>query len=200
MKRTNAVLTVGLALIASAALGQTTAPKPVSGVPTKAIAALAGLQGQAFEVAFLSQLLEFHDAAYELVQEEYVAGKRAEVKAASDAMFEAIKLEMSQYAGWLKAWYNRPPDAAQQALIRKEVQPLVDWGRGRVMPGMSMNMASDPDRAFLEAMTLHHDGELELWKLAAHSGRPELIEAARQASAEHGQELARFKGWLANWR
>lgn len=93
MIQTTAVLLVAFALIASGALGQTTTPKPASGVPTKAIAALTGLQGQAFEVAYLSSLLKFHDAAYELVQEEYVAGKRTEVKAAGDAMLESLEIE-----------------------------------------------------------------------------------------------------------
>lgn len=167
MRRTTALFGLALASLLSFALAQATTPKPASGVPAKTIAALGGLQGQAFEIAYLSALLEFHEAGYELVQEEYVAGRRAEVKAASDAMFDALKLEERQLEGWLKTWYDKPADTAQRALVRREVQPLVDWGRGRVTPGHDMNMAADPDRAFVEAMALHHEGELELWRLAA---------------------------------
>ena len=75
------------------ALAQTSTPKPATGTPSKAIAALAKLEGKPLDVALLSQLLEFHDAAFEVVQEELIVSLRKEVKASADAMFDSLGLE-----------------------------------------------------------------------------------------------------------
>ena len=189
-----------LALIAlfGMALAQTSTPKPATGTPSKAIAALAKLEGKPLDVALLSQLLEFHDAAFEVVQEELIVGRRKEVKASADAMFDSLGLETHQFEAWLRVWNALKPDLTQRALVRQDVQAIVDWGRGRVAAGHDMNMAADPDRSFLEAIILHHEGELELLKAAGRSSRPELRAEGQRLSNLHGQELTRLRAQLTN--
>jgi len=64
-----------------------------------------------------------------------------------------------------------------------------------------MNKTGDAfDREFLLQMTLHHEGALEMAKLAlAQSQREEVKEFAQSIIDAQGKEIDQMKAWQAAW-
>ncbi len=106
----------------------------------------------------------------------------------AQSIIDEQEAEIEQMTGWLQDWYGQEPDA--------EMMNMMD----EMMSGMMQPMmdAEDPERAFLEGMSEHHDGAIDMAQLALfQSTHPELRTLGRDIIVSQAEEIAQFQTWLA---
>lgn len=162
---------------------------------SKSLAALEKLSGRAFDVAFMSQMIGHHQGAVDMAAMEVKNGKRADVKAAAQAVIDAQKKEIAQLTAWLKTWYATAPDKAQVDLMKTDMKPMMD----KAMSGMTpmAGHAMNADRAFLEGMIPHHQDAIDMSKIALKkAARPELRRFAQLVIDDQSREIKQYQAWL----
>ncbi len=148
---------------------------------------LAGLEGEAFEVGFMSMMIAHHQSATEMAQWILERTEDPGITQAAQTIIDEQEAEIAQMTGWLQEWYGREPDAEMMGMMNE------------MMGGMMQTMmdASDPDRAFLEGMSEHHDGAIDMAQLALlQSTHPELRTLGRDIIVAQAEEIAQFQTWL----
>ncbi len=68
--------------------------------------ALMGKTGDAFDKAFLSEMIVHHEGAVEMAKLAEQNAKHQEIKDLSSAIISAQNKEISDMKSWLKLWYN----------------------------------------------------------------------------------------------
>ncbi len=148
---------------------------------------LAGLEGEAFEVGFMSMMIAHHQSATEMAQWILERTENPEITGAAQTIIDEQEAEIAQMTGWLQEWYGQEPDAEMMNMVRE------------MMGGMMQTMmdAEDPERAFLGGMSEHHDGAIDMAQLALlQSAHPELRTLAQNIIVAQTKEIAQFQTWL----
>lgn len=70
-------------------------------------AELAGKTGDAFDQAFLSEMIMHHQGAVEMAQLALTNAKHQEIKDLANAIITAQNKEIVEMKAWQKAWYNQ---------------------------------------------------------------------------------------------
>lgn len=163
------------------------APKP--GTPERAAAPAADgglaaiLDGAAFEIAFMQQMIEHHIGAIAMVDALLASQPDTALREDAEAIRAAQDPEIAQMTRWLETWYG--------------AAPADDTGAG--MDGHAMPAGdADPDAAFLSAMIEHHDGAIDMAQLAlVRAVHPELRALARDIILVQADEIFRYAQRLA---
>lgn len=149
---------------------------------------LAGLQGEAFEVAFMSMMIAHHQSATEMAQWILERTDNAEIRDAAQTIIEEQDAEIEQMTTWLQGWYGQDPDAEMMGMMQEMMARMMD----------TMTNADNPDRAFLEGMSEHHDGAIDMAQPALFKAvHPELRALAEKIIVDQTGEIAQFQTWLA---
>jgi uncharacterized protein (DUF305 family) len=160
----------------------------MNGMGNAATKALMPLKGKAYDIAWMSQMIEHHNGAVVMAKDCVKGCTRPEVKKAAQSIIDSQSKEVKQLEGWLKTWYNAKPDAKQMALMKADMQPMMDTAK------MGMN---NPDKAFLEGMIPHHEHAVAMGEDAVRkASKPELKKFARDVIAVQSKEIAQFRVWL----
>lgn len=149
---------------------------------------LAGLEGEAFEVGFMSLMIAHHQSATEMAQWVLERTEDPEITDAARTIIDEQEAEIEQMTGWLQAWYDREPDAEMMGTMNE------------MMGGTMQTMMSseDPERAFLEGMSEHHDGAIDMAQPALFEAvHPELRALAKTIIVAQTREIGQFQTWLA---
>lgn len=70
-------------------------------------AELKGKTGDAFDRAFLAEMIVHHEGAVEMAQLALTNAKHQEIKDLANAIIRAQNTEISQMKEWQKVWYNQ---------------------------------------------------------------------------------------------
>ena len=70
------------------------------------MASLEGKTGDAFDQAFLSEMIMHHEGAVEMAQMALQSAKHQEIKDLSQAIITAQNAEIAQMKGWQQQWYG----------------------------------------------------------------------------------------------
>ena len=195
MKTFTKWLMVGMAGLALGAASAQMAGMNMSGMGTKSSDALVKLSGKAYNIAWMSQMLEHHKGALVMAQDCVKVCERAEVKKAAQTIINDQSKEIKQLEGWLKSWYGVKPDVKQMALMRGDMaQMMMETKSGMApMAGMSMPI----DQSFLEGMIVHHEHAVMMGKDAVKkASRAELKKFAQGVITAQSSEIKQFKAWL----
>ncbi|MES2436769.1 MAG: DUF305 domain-containing protein [Patescibacteria group bacterium] len=68
---------------------------------------LEGKTGDAFDQAFLEEMIVHHEGAVEMAEAALTNAKHPEIKKLSQDIITAQKKEIADMKAWLKAWYNK---------------------------------------------------------------------------------------------
>lgn len=79
----------------------------MSGMMDDMMNGLYGKTGDAFDKAFLEEMIVHHDGAVLMAQEALRNAKHQEIKDMASAIISAQTSEISQMKGWLKSWYRK---------------------------------------------------------------------------------------------
>jgi uncharacterized protein (DUF305 family) len=199
MKRSKPLrVTAGLALLAVTVMplmvGATAQSMPshnMANMNTQSDMGMAGslteLQGEEFETAFMSAMFAHHQSATEMAQWILERTEDPEITQAAQGIIDEQEAEIAQMTGRLQEWHGQEPDAEMMGMMQE------------MMAGMMQNMmnAGDPERAFLDGMSLHHDSAIDMAQLALfRSVHPELRTLAGNIILAQVKEVVRFQGWL----
>jgi uncharacterized protein (DUF305 family) len=147
---------------------------------------LSEFEGQDFETAFLSMMIEHHKDAIEMSKWILERTQNADIKAAAEAVIAAQHPEIQQMTAWLQDWYGQSVDAPSAIMMQGDMDTL-------------SNMAADPnpDTAFLEQMSLHHNNAIDMAQVALlKATHLELRDLAKNIIVAQAQEIAQYQTWL----
>ena len=148
---------------------------------------LAELEGEAFEVGFMSMMVAHHRGAVEMSEWILDRTENPDLRAAAEAIIAAQAPEITEMTGWLQAWYGRGVDEAMAQPMKREMRAMI----GAMATG-------DADTAFLREMTVHHDSALDMAQLAlTRSIHDELRALARDIIVAQAKEIYTFQTRLA---
>ena len=149
---------------------------------------LAGLEGEAFEVGFMSMMIAHHQSATEMAQWILERTDDPETTEAAQTIIEEQEGEIEQMTGWLQEWYSQEPDP--------EMTSMMDEMMGGMM--QTMMDAENPEEAFLVGMSEHHDGAIDMAQLALFKSTHEsLRRSSEKMIQDQAGEIAQFQTWLA---
>ena len=148
--------------------------------------------GEAFDTAFLSEMIEHHQGALEMSEKALPELKRAELKEMAQKIIADQKKEIEQMTAWTKEWSGKEPDPELRQLMKTDMAPM--------MSAFENDCRTDCDRAFLTHMTMHHQMAVDMAKMAQEKAtRPELKELAGKMAETQAREIEQFSTWLKEW-
>lgn len=157
--------------------------------------ALMPLKGKAYDIAWLSQMIEHHRGAVSMAQLCVKTCVDKDIKGAAQQIVGDQDKEIKQMTAWLRSWYNATPDPRQMALMKADMKPMMDSSMGNMRPMAGMKHATD--RSFLDGMIPHHQHAVDMGKDASKRAlRPELRVYAQSVVTGQGAEIKQFKRWL----
>ena len=81
--------------------------KNMQGMMANMNVGLVGKTGDAFDQAFLSEMIVHHQGAVQMAQLALTNAKHQEIKDLAKGIIEAQNKEIGEMQGWEKAWYGR---------------------------------------------------------------------------------------------
>ncbi len=157
--------------------------------------ALVKLNGKAYDIAWLSQMIEHHRGAVQMSNACLQTCIDKDVKTAAQKIINAQDKEIKQMTMWLKSWYNAKADPKQMALMKADNKSMMDTSMTGMTPTRGMKMQAD--RSFLEGMIGHHEHAVEMGKDGAKRAlRPELRKFGQNVVIDQSKEVKQFQGWL----
>ncbi len=171
---------------------------------------LRPLKGEAFEMSFLSQMIEHHKQGIEMAKLVPHHTKRAELTKFAQKMSKMQEKENGQMADLLKSGGHGDGRATMTHGDKK-----MDHGKmngktmdhskmdGMKMPGMAeleSAQGAEFDRAFVQHMIMHHSMAVEMAQLAkGRATRSEVLQLADKIVKEQKDEIKTLQGWQAKW-
>ena len=165
-----------------------------AGMPGMGGMGTPGMAGMAeYDQGFIDQMVTHHQAAIDMAKVAQRKGEHAEIKTLADAIVSAQDGEITKMKAWRKAWYG------------SDQIPASTMGGMAGMGGMNVDLAqlesAQPfDKAFIDAMTPHHQSAIAMAREAQTKAvHPEIKELAGQIIAAQQQELDQMKAWRVQW-
>ncbi len=153
---------------------------------TSAMDSLSKLTGRSFDRAFLSMMIPHHTAAVAMSKAVLPVSQDEQVKAWANAIITSQQEEISTMNMLLKPYGG--PNVTLMALMQKS------------MGGMAgvVNMAKDPELAFVQGMLPHHSSAIDMAKLALEkSTDAQVLKLSRDIVVAQAGEMYDFQTWLS---
>lgn len=145
------------------------------------LAQIARDQGVSFDQVFIDNMIPHHQSAIEMARVELAKGRNPELRKIATDIVASQDGEITQMRAWRQAWFGSPDTPATPSMGMAGMDP------GRVAA------ASDVDRAFVDEMTPHHQGAVEMAREAqTASTRPEIRALAGAIITAQEREIAEF--------
>lgn len=144
------------------------------------------------DVDFVQGMIPHHQGAINMAKVALQYGKDAEVKTLAENVIKAQEGEIAV----MKAWLGK---IDQSALV---TDPNSKTGNeqamGMMMKNMTVPYTGDADVDFLKNMIPHHQGAIDMSKVALQFAKdPEVLKLAQDIITAQEGEIAFMTGWLA---
>jgi uncharacterized protein (DUF305 family) len=156
---------------------------------------------------YIDMMVPHHESAVAMAELAMERSQRSELQEFAAEIIAVQSTEIAQLRTWRMEWFGSeetPPMSAMPML-----QGMSMDMPGHDMHGATMDMeqdirdlesASDFDRAFLEAMIVHHEMAVEASEIVvAGEVRPEIKALAEGVIADQRAEIQQMEAWLASW-
>lgn len=141
----------------------------------------------AVDAQFIDSMIEHHQGAIDMAEVALEQAEHEELRALAEEIIAAQTTEIEQLQSWRNQWY---PDLAPTAGMEMEMGDMM----------ISEDAGKPFDQRFIEAMISHHQGALDMAKLALDQAEHEEIRTLAEAIiAAQESEIARMQGWLTEW-
>lgn len=152
----------------------------------------------AFDLQFIDMMVPHHQGAVAMAQIALRRAQHPRLRQLARSIIAGQNREISQMRSWRKAWYG---SAQTPSMAHMPMLP------GVAMPAMNMSMdlrrlqiARPFDRAFLDAMTPHHQSAVVAARAELARGtRPQLRALARTIITTQKREIREMHAWRVNW-
>jgi uncharacterized protein (DUF305 family) len=156
---------------------------------------------------YIDMMVPHHESAVAMAELAMERSQRSELQEFAAEIIAVQSTEIAQLRTWRMEWFGSeetPPMSAMPML-----QGMSMDMPGHDMHGATMDMeqdirnlesASDFDRAFLEAMIVHHEMAVEASEIVvAGEVRAEIKTLAEGVIADQRAEIQQMEAWLASW-
>lgn len=195
IQRLLALLALGLLSGLLTARPMAAAPPPLPGMDAmmrqmdQDIGMLTGLRGKDFEIEFMRLMIGHHESALRVAEMAPTKTKRPELVSLANDIVAAQKREIASMRGWLDRWYG---------IAKPVIDPSA--GEAEMLPAMMAMNGPDFEQSFLAMMTMHHQGALDMAKLApSRATRPELLALADDIVNAQAGEIKQMRDWAMAW-
>jgi uncharacterized protein (DUF305 family) len=153
---------------------------------TTGLASLKTKTGEAFDRAYLSQMIAHHMAAVQMAHDALGVATQEETKQEARKVIKAQDAEITQMTAWLKDWYKTTPDTEEQSLVNADMN-------------MMMTMPITRDAMFYEMMIPHHEGAIAMSEIALKNAkRAEVKELAQKIIVAQKGEIIAYQKLMKN--
>lgn len=197
---------IGAAFVLVACGGEEAAtPTTTASATTSAPGAATAVDHNAADVMFATMMLPHHAQAVEMSSVALAKdGLDPRVAEIAEQVRTAQAPEIEEMRGWLREWGEPVPEGAQDMAGMDMGSSSGETSAG--MPG-GMSVAeierlrdasgAEASRLFLEQMTVHHEGAIEMAEVEVRQGRyPAAVDLARSISRTQQEEIARMRSLL----
>lgn len=173
-------LLLGLLLLGGGTRAQHThhgaAPMTMQDMNAADMKTLRPLKGQAFDIAFAQRMIVHHGMAVDMAQYALKNARDARVKKNAQEVITVQNREIEQMKGWLNRWKASVPKAS---------------------PATMTAMKGGADRWFLTEMIPHHQGAIDMAKLArTRSQNKAVLNMAAAILKTQQAEINQYRVWL----
>jgi uncharacterized protein (DUF305 family) len=142
---------------------------------------------KSLDAQFIDSMIEHHQGAIEMAQEVLQQADHAELKTMAEAIIATQSTEIEQMRDWRNAWYvDLPPTGG------------MEMSMGDMM--ISHDERIPFDQRFLTAMISHHQGAIEMAKMAQQMAEhQEIKELADAIITAQQAEIEQMQAWLQAW-
>ena len=140
-----------------------------------------------FDAQFIDSMIEHHQGAIEMAKQALEQAEHPELKQMAENVIAAQTQEIEQMTAWRQAWY---PD----------LPPTGGMGMGMGEMTISTDESKSFDQRFMEAMISHHQGAIDMAKMAHQMAEHQEIKTLADAIVAAQQaEIEQMRGWLQEW-
>lgn len=140
-----------------------------------------------FDAQFIDSMIEHHQGAIAMAEQVLAESERSELRQLAGEIITAQTSEIEEMTTWRQAWYPDLPATSG-----------MDMGMGEME--ISADESKPFDQRFLEAMISHHQGAIDMAKVAQERAeREEIRTLAAAIIAAQEAEIEQMRAWLAEW-
>ncbi len=159
----------------------------------------ATLTGDAFDEAFIADMLAHHDGAITMSEQAQAMTAHEEIRTLAGNITQAQSMEMIQMREWQQAWGFK---------ITNSGGHMSHGGGGMEMAGDMVEMQNKLndltgeayDKEFLKQMILHHEQAVDMAKYAdSNAKRQEIKDLASVIITAQKAEIQQMKQWQDSW-
>lgn len=199
-----AALCLALAACSGASTASTaTSSSTSSSTSSPSASASVDARHNAADVSFTQDMIVHHRGAVQMAQAATTRASSAQVKDLASRIEAAQGPEIEEMTGWLKAW-GQPLSPTGSAAGSPTSSPMAGMDHSSGSMGMSGEMAqleaatgTEFDRMFLQMMTDHHNGAIDMAKTEQSDGsNPQAIALAKSIEASQSAEIGEMAQML----
>jgi len=140
-----------------------------------------------FDAQFIDSMIEHHQGAIAMAQQALEQAEHPELKQMAEDIIAAQNQEIEQMTAWRQAWYQ-------------DLAPTGGMGMGMGEMEISSDESKPFDQRFIEAMISHHQGAIDMAKMALDMAEHQEIKTLADAIiAAQQAEIEQMQGWLQEW-
>ncbi len=148
------------------------------------------------DVTFNQNMIPHHQQAIEMAKLVDAHTKRPELRTLAEAITTSQGQEITLMQGWLQSWGKpaTPEGMDHGAMQMPGMMSELEMRQLRVING------EDFDLMFLDMMTAHHEGAIEMANTELRDGSlPEVKRLAQQIIDAQQAEIDQFEQWNKEW-
>ncbi len=159
----------------------------------------AQLQGDAFDEAFIADMLAHHEGAISMSEQAQAMTAHEEIRTLASNIMQSQSTEMVQMSEWQQVWGFEATNSGGH---------MSHGGGGADMSGDMVEMQNSLqnltgeayDKEFLKQMIIHHEQAVEMSKYAENNAkRQEIKNLARNIIETQTKEIEQMKLWQKLW-
>lgn len=140
-----------------------------------------------FDAQFIDSMIEHHQGAIDMAHQVLAESDHPELRVLAEEIIAAQAGEIEEMTAWRQAWYPDLPSTSG-----------MDMGMGDME--ISADESKPFDQRFLEAMISHHQGAIDMAKMAQEMAEHDEIKTlAAAVIAAQEAEIEQMRAWLAEW-